>query len=341
MTSLIPEGATRLTVVGAPQIAQRKPAWLKQQGKIAGPNYRDIKSTMRGLDLHTVCEEAGCPNIHECWEDREATFLIGGEDCTRRCGFCQIATGRPKAYDRDEPRRVAEAVEAMGLHFAVVTGVARDDLADKAAWLYAETCRQIHARLPHCGVELLIDDFGADPRLLRLVLDAEPEVLAHNLETVRRLFRHVRPAFDYDGSLELLERARRWGRAAVKSNLMLGLGETEDEVCESMRDLAEVGCQILTVGQYLQPTHKHLALQRYVEPDEFTRYARYGRQLGFDHVEAGPLVRSSFRAGRQAINAGVWERPKAVGGRGPDRERPKAVGGRGPDQERPKAVGVR
>jgi lipoyl synthase len=309
VTTSIPEGATRLTVVGAPQIAQRKPAWLKQLAPLAGPNYRDIKQTMRGLELHTVCEEAGCPNIHECWEDREATFLIGGEDCTRRCGFCQIATGKPKAYDRDEPRRVAEAVEKMGLHFAVVTGVARDDLEDKAAWLYAETCREIHARLPHCGVELLVDDFRGDPDLLRMVLDAKPEVLAHNLETVRRVFRHVRPAFDYDGGLELLDRARRWGTSATKSNLMLGLGETEDEVREAMRDLRGVGCQILTIGQYLQPTHKHLALQRYVEPEEFVRYARYGRELGFDHVEAGPLVRSSFRAGRQAINARVWTRP--------------------------------
>ena len=309
MTLDIPSTATRLTIVGAPQLPQRKPAWLKQRAPLAGPNYRDIRSTMRGLDLHTVCEEAGCPNISECWEDREATFLIGGEDCTRRCGFCQIATGKPKGYDRDEPRRVAEAVEAMDLHFAVVTGVARDDLPDKAAWLYAETCRQIHARLPHCGVELLIDDFRGDPDLLRMVLGAEPEVLAHNLETVRRLFRHVRPAFDYEGSLELLDRARSWSASATKSNLMLGLGETEDEVREAMRVLAGVGCQILTIGQYLQPTHKHLALQRYVEPDEFLRYARYGRELGFAHVESGPLVRSSYRAGRQAISAGVWQRP--------------------------------
>ena len=309
MTALIPDGATRLTVVGVPSVAQRKPAWLKQNVPLAGPNYREIKATMRGQSLHTVCEEAGCPNISECWEDREATFLIGGEDCTRRCGFCQIATGRPKAYDRDEPRRVAETVAEMGLHFAVVTGVARDDLEDKAAWLYAETCRQIHARLPHCGVELLIDDFQGDPDLLKLVLDAKPQVLAHNLETVRRVFRHVRPAFDYDRSLELLDRARRWSDAATKSNLMLGLGETEDEVREAMRDLRAVGCQILTIGQYLQPTHKHLALQRFVEPAEFLRYARYGRDIGFDHVESGPLVRSSYRAGRQAASAGAWSRP--------------------------------
>ena len=309
MTAFIPEGATRLTVVGVPSVAQRKPEWLKHRAPIAGPNYREIKATMRGQALHTVCEEAGCPNISECWEDREATFLIGGEDCTRRCGFCQIATGKPKAYDRDEPRRVAEAVEQMGLHFAVVTGVARDDLEDKAAWLYAETCRQIHARLPHCGVELLIDDFQGDADLLRLVLESQPEVLAHNLETVRRVFRHVRPAFDYDGSLELLDRARQWSRSATKSNLMLGLGETEDEVREAMCDLRAVGCQILTIGQYLQPTHKHLALQRFVEPAEFLRYARFGREIGFDHVESGPLVRSSYRAGRQAENAGVWSRP--------------------------------
>jgi lipoyl synthase len=309
LTALIPEGATRLTVVGAPSVAQRKPAWLKQRAPLAGPNYREIKQVMRGRSLHTVCEEAGCPNISECWEDREATFLIGGEDCTRRCGFCQIATGKPKAYDRDEPRRVADTVADMGLHFAVVTGVARDDLEDKAAWLYAETCRQIHDRLPHCGVELLIDDFQGDPALLRLVLDSKPEVLAHNLETVRRLFRHVRPAFDYDRSLEVLDRARRWSDCATKSNLMLGLGETEDEVRESMRDLRAVGCQILTIGQYLQPSHKHLALQRFVEPAEFARYAAYGAELGFDHVEAGPLVRSSYRAGRQATNAGVWRRP--------------------------------
>jgi lipoyl synthase len=309
--AIVPEGATRLTVVGVPQVAQRKPGWLRRPGALAGPNYRDIKQTMRGLSLHTVCEEAGCPNIHQCWEDREATFLIGGPDCTRRCGFCEIRTGKPAGYDRDEPRRVADAVAAMGLNFAVITGVARDDLPEKAAWLYAETCHQIKARLPHCGVELLIDDFGGDPDLLRLVLDARPEVLAHNLETPRRLFRHVRPGFRYDRSLEVLERTRRWSSCATKSNLMLGLGETGDEVVEAMRDLREVGCRIVTIGQYLQPTHKHLALQRYVAPAEFERYARVGAELGFDHVEAGALVRSSYRAGRQAQAAGVWSGPRA------------------------------
>jgi lipoyl synthase len=307
--TLVPEGATRLTLVGVPAVPERKPRWLKQAAPLAGPNYRDVQATVRGLGLHTVCEEARCPNIHACWEDREATFLIGGDLCTRRCGFCDIATGKPRAYDRDEPRRVADAVARMGLHFAVITGVARDDLADKAAWLYAETCRAIKQRLPGCGVELLIDDFRGDAALLRMVLDAGPEVLAHNLETVRRLFRHVRPGFDYDGSLALLDRARRWGRSATKSNLMLGMGETEDEVVASMRDLRAVGCQILTIGQYLQPTHRHLALQRYVAPEEFERYAAVGHDLGFDHVEAGPLVRSSYRAGRQAQSAGIWTRP--------------------------------
>jgi lipoyl synthase len=311
VTAIVPDGKTRLTLVGAPQIPQRKPAWLKQQASLAGPNYRDLKQTMRGLSLHTVCEEAGCPNIHECWEDREATFLIGGEDCTRRCGFCQIGTGKPKGYDRDEPRRVAEAVAEMGLNFAVVTGVARDDLADGGAWLFAETLRQIRLRLPSCGVELLIPDFRGSFEALRQITDEQPEVLSHNLETVRRLFRHVRPAFSYDGTLALLERARALlpAHCATKSNLILGMGEAEEEVREAMRDLRAVGCQILTIGQYLQPTHRHLALQRFVEPGEFERYRAYGRDLGFDHVEAGPLVRSSFRAGRQAQNAGVWTRP--------------------------------
>jgi lipoic acid synthetase len=311
VTSIIPEGATRLTVVGAPTVAQRKPAWLKHQAPIAGPNYRELKETMRGLTLNTVCEEARCPNIHECWEDREASFLLGGEDCTRRCGFCNIATGKPKGYDTDEPRRVAEAVAAMGLNFAVVTGVARDDLADGGAWLFAETCRQIRARLPRCGVELLVPDFRGRLAALRTVFAAEPDVFSHNLETVRRIFRHTRPAFTYEGSLRVLELARQElpAHCATKSNLILGMGETEDEVVGAMRDLRAVGVQILTIGQYLQPTHKHLALQRFVEPDEFARYATVGAELGFDHVESGPLVRSSYRAGRQAQDAGVWARP--------------------------------
>jgi len=309
MTSIVPEHATRLTLVGIPQIAARKPSWLGRRVPLAGPNYRQLKQTIRGLALNTVCEEAACPNIHECWEDREASFLIGGEDCTRRCGFCAIATAKPKGYDTDEPRRVAEAIAAMGLNFAVVTGVARDDLSDGGAWLFAETLRQIKALLPSCGVELLIPDFRGDPDALRQVTGAAPEILSHNLETVRRLFRHIRPAFTYDGSLQLLQRARAWLPAgcATKSNLILGMGETEDEVREAMRDLRAAGVTILTIGQYLQPTHRHLALQRYVPPDEFACYAAYGHELGFDHVESGPLVRSSYRAGRQAQSAGVWD----------------------------------
>jgi lipoyl synthase len=309
----IPQGARRLTVVGVPTIAPRKPEWMKRHIPLAGPNYRDLKQTMRGADLHTVCEEAACPNIHRCWEQREASFLIGGEECTRRCGFCNIATGKPKGYDTDEPRRVAQTVARMGLHFAVVTGVARDDLPDGGAWLYAETARQIHALVPGCGVELLIPDFGGDDAALDEVLSAEPEVLAHNLETVRRVFRHTRPAFRYDRSLDVLRRTReRAPGIARKSNLILGMGETEAEVVQAMEDLADAGCQILTIGQYLQPTHRHLALQRYAPPEEYERYREHGRRLGFAHVEAGPLVRSSFMAGEQAVSAGVWDRPAPV-----------------------------
>ena len=311
MTSLIPDGATRLTVVGVPGIASRKPTWLKHDVPLAGPNYRELKRTMRGLALNTVCEEARCPNISQCWEDREASFLIGGSECTRRCGFCNIATGKPKGYDTDEPRRVAEAVAAMELNFAVVTGVARDDLADGGAWLFAETYRRIKELLPRCGVELLVPDFGGKDASRRIVTEVHPEVFAHNLETVRRVFRHTRPAFTYDGSLAFLAAAREELPAdcATKSNLILGMGETENEVVEAMRDLRGVGVSILTIGQYLQPTHKHLALQRYATPAEFSRYTVIGRELGFAHVESGPLTRSSYRAGRQAQDAGVWTRP--------------------------------
>lgn len=306
----IPEGARRLTVVGVPSVAERKPEWMKRHIPLAGPTYRELKKTMRGASLHTVCEEAACPNIHQCWEQREASFLIGGEECTRRCGFCNIATGKPKGYDTDEPRRVAETVAQMGLHFAVVTGVARDDLPDGGAWLYAETARQIHQQVPGCGVELLIPDFSGDEAALDEVISAEPEVLAHNLETVRRVFRHTRPAFRYERSLDVLRRTREKApHIARKSNLILGMGETEAEVVEAMQDLADAGCQILTIGQYLQPTHKHLALQRYATPEEYDRYREVGRELGFDHVEAGPLVRSSYMAGQQAVSAGAWARP--------------------------------
>ncbi len=306
VTAIIPEGARRLTVVGVPTVAERKPEWLKRHLPLAGPNYRELKRVMRGAALHTVCEEARCPNITQCWEEREASFLIGGDVCTRRCGFCDIATGKPGSYDTDEPQRVAQTVADMGLRFAVVTGVARDDLPDGGAWLYAETCRAIKRLLPDCGVELLIPDFSGSEDGLREVLSAEPDVLAHNLETVPRVFRHVRPAFRYERSLEVLARSKQLApHVATKSNLILGMGETEAEVGESMRDLRAVDCDILTIGQYLQPDHRHLALQRFAEPAEFARLRALGEELGFAHVEAGPLVRSSYRAGRQAASAGV------------------------------------
>lgn len=308
--ALIPEGARVLTLAGTRQIAQRKPAWMKRNVPLAGPVYRELKKEMRGSSLHTVCEEAKCPNIHECWELREASFLIGGSVCTRRCGFCNIASGKPGEYDQDEPGRVAETCARMGLHFAVVTGVARDDLPDKAAWLYAETCKAIHELLPHCGVELLVDDFAGKPELLEMVLDANPQVLAHNLETVERTHRHTRPAFRYQRSLDVIRHSSKYSpEIARKSNLMLGLGETKEEVHKAMQDLVDAGCQILTINQYLQPTHNHLALQRFIHPDEFAAYAEYGKTIGFIHVEAGPLVRSSYMAGEQAIRAGVWQRP--------------------------------
>ncbi len=293
----------------------RKPEWLKVQASF-GDEFRDVRRLMDDLDLNTVCQQAACPNIYECWEMREATFLIGGEDCTRRCGFCQIKTGKPKGYDTDEPRRVAEAVEHLGLRFAVVTMVARDDLDDGGAWLIAETIRQIRARVPDVGVEVPPSDFGygLDPAkgaaALAKVIDAGPDVFAFNLETTRRLFPVIRPSFDYDRGLEFLALARdRFPAAtAVKSNLIVGMGETDDEVFECMTDLRSVGVNTLTIGQYLQPSAQHLHLDRYVTPDQFAAFRRYGEvELGFDHVEAGPMVRSSYHAGKQAMDAKVWE----------------------------------
>ncbi|MGE5765478.1 MAG: lipoyl synthase, partial [Mycobacterium leprae] len=242
-------------------------------------------------------EEAGCPNIYECWEDREATFLIGGDQCTRRCDFCQIDTGRPRDLDRDEPRRVAESVRAMGLRYATVTGVARDDLPDGGAWLYAETVRQVHALNPGCGVELLIPDFDGKPALLAEVFSARPEVLAHNVETVPRVFKRIRPGFRYGRSLEVLTRARDAG-LVTKSNLILGLGESREEVSRTMRDLYDAGCQLLTVTQYLRPTPRHHPVERWVTPEEFVALREEAEGIGFRGVLAGPLVRSSYRAGR-------------------------------------------
>jgi lipoyl synthase len=275
---------------------ERKPSWIKTRLR-TGPAFTELRDLVRREGLHTVCEEAGCPNIYECWEDREATFLIGGETCTRRCDFCQIDTGRPAPLDRDEPRRVAASVAAMGLRYATVTGVARDDLADGGAWLYAETVRAIHDAVPGCGVELLIPDFDGDPQRLAAVFDAGPHVLAHNLETVPRLFREVRPGFRYERSVGVIAAAHAAG-LMTKSNLILGLGETCNEVRAAMRDLVTSGCDLLTLTQYLRPSVRHRPVARWVPPDEFAQLARDAEQMGFRGVLAGPLVRSSYRAGR-------------------------------------------
>jgi lipoic acid synthetase len=286
----------RLEVRNSETPIERKPEWIRTRARM-GPEYTALKGLVRREGLHTVCEEAGCPNIYECWEDREATFLIGGDQCTRRCDFCQIDTGRPAALDRDEPRRVAESVRAMGLRYATVTGVARDDLPDGGAWLYAETVRAIHELTPGTGVELLIPDFDAVPERLAEVFGARPEVLAHNVETVPRVFRRIRPGFRYERSLAVLTAARQAG-LVTKSNLILGLGETPDEVADALRELHDAGCELITITQYLRPSARHHPVARWVKPEEFVAHARTAEELGFSGVMAGPLVRSSYRAGR-------------------------------------------
>ena len=313
--TIAPEGRKllRLEVRNSQTPIEKKPSWIKTRARM-GPEYRELKGLVRREGLHTVCEEAGCPNIYECWEDREATFLIGGEQCTRRCDFCQIDTGKPAALDREEPRKVAESVQAMGLRYATVTGVARDDLDDGGAWLYAETVRQIHTLNPGTGVELLIPDFNADPGQLAEVFGARPEVLAHNLETVPRIFKSIRPAFRYERSLEVITLARESG-LVTKSNLILGMGETEDEVTEALRDLHEAGCDIITITQYLRPSLRHHPVDRWVKPEEFLRHKEAAEEIGFAGVMAGPLVRSSYRAGRlyaQAIAHRGEEVPSAL-----------------------------
>jgi lipoic acid synthetase len=262
-----------------------------------------------------VCEEAGCPNIFECWEDREATFLIGGDQCTRRCDFCQIDTGKPQPLDTDEPRRVAESVATMGLAYATVTGVARDDLADGGAWLYAQTAREIHAAIPGCGVELLIPDFNAVPERLAEVFSARPEVLAHNVETVPRIFKRIRPGFRYERSLDVITQARTAG-LVTKSNLILGMGEERAEVSAAMADLHAAGCDLLTITQYLRPSPRHHPVERWVKPEEFVELQEEALALGFAGVMSGPLVRSSYRAGRlyrQAIERRAAEAGSAAG----------------------------
>jgi lipoic acid synthetase len=269
-----------------------------------GPNYAELKQLMRGLSLHTVCEEASCPNIYECWEDREATFLILGDRCTRRCGFCDVMTAKPDPVDEGEPERIARAVQEMRLRFVVLTGVARDDLPDGGASIWAATIRAVRGAIPECGVEVLPTDFRGGERDIATVISARPDVFAHNLETVRRLHPRIRPAFDYGGSLEALRVVKRLRPEQVtKSNLILGMGERPEEIHEALGDLAEAGCDIVTLGQYLQPTQYHLPVGRWVPPDEFERHKADGESMGIAHVEAGPLVRSSYHAGEQLRRA--------------------------------------
>ncbi len=303
-----PEGRRllRLEARNAQTPIERKPPWIKTRARM-GPEYTELRALVASEGLHTVCQEAGCPNIYECWEDREATFLIGGDQCTRRCDFCQIDTGKPAALDRDEPRRVAESVVAMGLRYATVTGVARDDLPDGGAWLYAETVRQIHATNPGTGVELLIPDFNADPAQLAEVFSARPEVLAHNVETVPRIFKRIRPGFRYERSLDVLRQARAAG-LVTKSNLILGLGEQRDEISQALAHLHDAGCELVTITQYLRPSPRHHPVARWVKPEEFVELREEAERIGFAGVMSGPLVRSSYRAGRlyqQAIAARV------------------------------------
>jgi lipoic acid synthetase len=283
-------------------VAARKPEWLRVKADL-GPGYRDVKRTMRSLKLVTVCEEAGCPNIFECWRDGTATFMINGDRCTRACGFCQVDTRKPSGPpDPAEPERLAEAVADMGLAHAVVTAVARDDLADGGAAGFAEAIRAVRRRNPLTAVEVLVPDCKGDPAALAAIFDARPDVLNHNLETVARLQRTVRPSTSYARSLAVLARAAAAG-LVTKSGLMVGLGESEDEVRAAMADLRNVGVSILTIGQYLRPSAEHLPVARWWTPEEFERIAAAGRAMGFAHVEASPLTRSSYHA-RQAA-AGV------------------------------------
>ena len=296
--TIAPEGRKllRIEARNAETPIERKPEWIKTRAHM-GPEYTRLRSLVKTEGLHTVCQEAACPNIFECWEDKEATFLIGGERCTRRCDFCNIDTGKPEPLDRDEPRRVGESVLAMGLKYATITGVTRDDLDDEGAWLYAETIRKVHELNPGTGVEMLAPDFSGKAELLNQVFEARPEVFAHNLETVPRIFKRIRPAFRYDRSLDVISQARAFG-LITKSNLILGMGETREEISQALTDLYEAGCDLITITQYLRPTNKHHPVERWVKPQEFVELAEEAESLGFSGVMSGPLVRSSYRAGR-------------------------------------------
>lgn len=297
MAAVEPDGRKllRLEVRNSQTPIEKKPPWIKTRARM-GPQYTELKNLVRREGLNTVCEEAGCPNIFECWEDREATFLIGGDHCTRRCDFCQIDTGKPAELDLDEPRRVAESVRTMELRHATVTGVARDDLPDGGAWLYAETARQIHELSPGSGVELLVPDFDGKPDQLAEVFGSRPEVFAHNVETVPRIFKRIRPAFRYERSLDVLRQARDDG-LVTKSNLILGMGEERSEVSQAMEDLHASGCELLTITQYLRPSLRHHPIERWVPPEEFAELQEEAEEIGFAGVMSGPLVRSSYRAG--------------------------------------------
>jgi lipoic acid synthetase len=296
--TLAPEGRKllRIEARNAAVPIERKPEWIKTRAHM-GPEYTKLRSLVVREGLHTVCQEAACPNIFECWEDREATFLIGGERCTRRCDFCNIDTGKPDPLDRDEPRRVAESVRSMELRYATITGVTRDDLPDEGAWLYAETIRAVHELNPGTGVEMLAPDFSGKPHLLNEVFETRPEVFAHNLETVPRIFKEIRPAFRYDRSLDVISQAQAFG-LVTKSNLILGMGETREEVTQALIDLHDAGCDLITITQYLRPTPKHHPVVRWVKPVEFVELSKEAQDIGFLGVMSGPLVRSSYRAGR-------------------------------------------
>jgi lipoic acid synthetase len=281
----------------------RLPEWLKVPA-LGSPRYLELKQIMRGGQLHTVCEEAHCPNIGECWGLGAATFMILGDICTRRCHYCAVTTGRPTGIDLQEPRRLADTVHTMGLRYCVITSVNRDDLADGGAFIFASCIKKIRERAPGCKVEVLIPDFAGSWTALKKVIDARPEVLNHNIESSQRIFPQVRPKGDYQLSLELLARAKElYPNTVTKSGIIVGMGETTQEVLETMTDLRRVGCDLLTIGQYLRPSAKHLAIDRFYHPDEFAELAEAGRAMGFKHVASGPLVRSSYHADQQHVAA--------------------------------------
>jgi lipoic acid synthetase len=286
-------------------LPERKPSWLKVRAP-GGLNYARIKGLMRELDLHSVCEEAHCPNVGECWEHGTATFMILGDVCTRNCAYCAVAHGRPPKYDVGEPKRVAQAIAQMNLRHAVITSVDRDDLPDFGAFIFAETIREVHSRLPDCSVEVLVPDFQGNTESIQAVLDAGPQIYNHNTETVPRLYKRCRPGGRYERVLEIFRVSKRHApHIPTKTGIILGMGETIEEVLQTMRELREVDVDILTLGQYLRPSNNHIELDRYVTPDEFRMLREAGLEMGYKHVESGPLVRSSYHAWEQVQAAGV------------------------------------